>query len=96
MSRGHRDRLACKWKGGKLYTMSVSEKDREYMRRIGVYKDLSHHEAQAAHLSLSLDERLRRSWRLYQQYRHRVRRDDPEDNPAEFYARARRLGLYET
>jgi hypothetical protein len=73
--------------------MSVSEKDREYMRRIGVYKDLSHREAQAAHLALSLDERLRRSWRLYLRYRHRVRRDDPQDDPAQFYARARQLGL---
>jgi len=74
--------------------VTVSEKDREYMRRIGVYKDLSHREAQAAHLSLSLDERLRRSWRLYLRYRHRVRHDDPADDPAQFYERARQLGLY--
>jgi hypothetical protein len=40
---------------------SVSEKDRKYMRRIGVYKDLSHRQAQAEHLALSLDDRLRRS-----------------------------------
>jgi hypothetical protein len=75
--------------------VTVSDKDREYMRRIGVYKDLSHRAAQAEHLSLSLDERLRRSWRLYQRHRHLVRRDDPEDDPTPFYDRARKLGLYE-
>lgn len=74
--------------------MTVSDKDREYMRRLGVYKELSHREAQAEHLSLSLDERLRRSWRLYQRYRHLVRRDD-QDDPTPFYDRARELGLYE-
>lgn len=75
--------------------MTASDKDREYMRRIGVYKDLSHREAQAEHLSLTLDERLRRSWRLYQRYRHLVRREDPQDDPTQLYERARRLGLYE-
>lgn len=65
------------------------------MRRIGVYKELSHREALAEHLATSLDERLRRSWRLYQRYRHRVRRDEPKDDPTPFYDRARELGLYE-
>lgn len=75
--------------------MTVSDKDREYMRRIGAYKELSHREAQAEHLALSLDERFRRSWRLYERYRDRVRRDDPQDDPTAFYRRARELGLYE-
>ena len=74
--------------------MAVSDKDREYMRRIGVYKALSHREAQAEHLAASLDERLRRSWRLYERYRHRVQRADPTDDPTPFYERARELGLY--
>ena len=74
--------------------MTASDKDREYVRRIGVYKELSHREAQAEHLAVSLDERFRRSWRLYQRYRHRVRRDDPKDDPTPFYDRARELGLY--
>jgi len=65
------------------------------MRRIGAYKELSHREAQAEHLALSLDERFRRSWRLYERYRDRVRRDDPQDDPTAFYRRARELGLYE-
>jgi negative regulator of sigma E activity len=75
--------------------VTVSDKDREYMRRIGAYKELSHREAQAEHLALSLDERFRRSWRLYERYRDRVRRDDPQDDPTAFYRRARELGLYE-
>lgn len=65
------------------------------MRRIGVYKELSHREALAAHLATSLDERLQRSWRLYQRYRHRVPRDDSKDDPTPFYDRARELGLYQ-
>ncbi|HYC49482.1 MAG TPA: hypothetical protein VEB19_00105 [Gemmatimonadaceae bacterium] len=73
--------------------MQVSEKDREYMRRIGVYKELSHRQAHAEHLALSMDERLRRSWELYWRYRELVRRDDPEDDPAKFYERARQLGM---
>jgi hypothetical protein len=73
----------------------VSEKDREYMRRIGAYKELSHREALAEHLALSLDERLRRSWRLYQRHRHRVRANLPDDDPTPLYDRARALRLYE-
>lgn len=75
--------------------MTVSDKDREYMRRIGAYKELSHREAHAEHLAASLSERFRRSWRLHQRYHHRVRRDDPTDDPTPFYDRARALGLYE-
>jgi hypothetical protein len=74
--------------------VTASDKDREYMRRIGVYKELSHREAQAEHLAASLDERLRRSWRLYECYRHRIRSDDSNDDPTPFYDRARELGLY--
>jgi hypothetical protein len=74
--------------------MAVSDEDREYMRRIGVYKALSHREAQAEHLAGSLDERLRRSWRLYQRFRHRVRHANATDDPTPFYDRARELGLY--
>lgn len=75
--------------------MIASDSDREYMRRIGVYKELSHREAQAEHLALSLDERLRRSWCLYQRFRHRVRRDDAQDDPTPFYDKAREIGLYQ-
>jgi hypothetical protein len=48
--------------------------------------------AQAEHLALPLDERLRRGWRLFELYRHRLRSDDAADDAAQFYARARQLG----
>lgn len=75
--------------------VSTSEHDREYMRRIGVYKALSHCEAQAEHLALPLDERLRRSWRLYVRYRPRLRDPGADDDPTPLYDRARERGLYE-
>ena len=65
------------------------------MRRIGAYKELSHREAHAEHLGASLDERFRRSWRLYERHHQRDRRDGPKDDPTPLYDRARELGLYE-
>jgi hypothetical protein len=72
----------------------VSDKDREYMRRIGAYKEASHREAQQHHLSLSLDERLERSWELYVRYHDAARCVDNDEGVMTFYDRARRLGLY--
>jgi hypothetical protein len=74
--------------------VTVSDKDREYMRRLGAYKALSHREAHAEHLATPLNERFRRSWRLYERYHHRVRHES-HDDPTPFYDRARELGLYE-
>ncbi|HEU4431533.1 MAG TPA: hypothetical protein VFT98_22420 [Myxococcota bacterium] len=73
--------------------MTVSERDREQFRRIGAAKAESHREALAAHLALTLEERLARSWDLYRRFR------DPnsparEDDPTPLYDRARALGLY--
>ena len=77
------------------FAMAVSERDREHMRRIGRYKAEAHAEAQAAHLALSLGERLQRSWALYETFRaslpHATIR---HDDPTPFYERARALGLY--
>jgi len=72
-----------------------SEREREYLKRIGRLKAASHADALAAHLRLSLDERLRRSWELYERFRD----DQPDENraretPRAFYDRARALGLY--
>ena len=64
------------------------------MRRIGVYKELSHREAHAEHLAAPLSERFRRSLRLSVRYRDRKRRDDASDDPTSLYDRARALGLY--
>lgn len=75
--------------------MTASDRDREYMRRLGAYKELSHREAQALHLAASLDERFRRSWRLHRRYRRRAGRDDTKDDPSPFYERARELDLYQ-
>jgi len=72
--------------------MSVSERDRAYMRRIGTYKTAAHAEAQARHLALPLAERLRRSWALYEAHRATSKR--ALDDPTGFYDRARALGLY--
>lgn len=72
--------------------MGVSERDREQFRRIGEYKDATHREAMAEHLALSLAERLARSWALYVRFRTESP-DRSEDDPAQLYARARRLGL---
>ncbi len=74
--------------------MAVSEKDREYFRRVGGIKAASHAEATAEHLALSLGARLRRSWELYLAHRDERQGDAREDDPSGFYDRARALGLY--
>jgi hypothetical protein len=72
--------------------MPVSDEDRAYMRRIGESKRRSHEQALADHLSLSLDERLRRSLELSRAAGMTgVSRDD---DPQPFYDLARALGLY--
>jgi hypothetical protein len=73
--------------------VSVSERDRAYLERLGRYKATSHDEAQARHLARSLAERLRQSWALAEAHRDSARPLD--DDPSPFYERARRLGLYE-
>lgn len=73
--------------------MAVTEHDREYMRRIGAYKALSHAEALAEHLAASLPERLSRSWALYLRHRDQIDASAREDDPSPFYARARALGM---
>jgi hypothetical protein len=72
--------------------VGVSDRDRAYMERLGRYKAASHMDAQARHLALSLDERLRRSWALYEA--HRGALPERNDDPSPFYERARALGLY--
>lgn len=74
--------------------MSASDRDREYMRRLGEYKAESHRDAQARHLALTLSERLERSWQLYLEGREHAALDRRDDDPSPFYAKARKLGLY--
>jgi hypothetical protein len=73
--------------------VSVSETEREYLRRIGAYKALSHAEAAAEHAELDLRERLRASWDLFLRYRSQRSKAPRDDDPSAFYARARSLGL---
>lgn len=64
------------------------------MKRLGEYKAASHEDALAAHLALTLEERLARSWQLYELFRDEARsREGDDDDVARFYARARDLGL---
>lgn len=74
--------------------MAVSEKDRDYMRRIGAYKALSRKQDEVEHAALTIAERLRRSAELSVRYRDRARLDAEDDDPGQLYDRARRLGLY--
>jgi hypothetical protein len=75
--------------------MAVSERDREYMRRLGEYKAEANAMSEARWMALSLKERLEASIRLADEYRGSFDIDAylENDNPAELYARARRLGL---
>lgn len=72
--------------------VTVSERDRDYMRRLGAFQADGHAQATAAHLARSPAERLAASLALMLRYLSTTpaRRDDP----APFYDRARRLGLY--
>ncbi|GMV42733.1 MAG: hypothetical protein AMXMBFR64_44490 [Myxococcales bacterium] len=77
--------------------MSVTQQDRDYMRRIGAYKALSHAEAAAAHAALSLTERLRESWALSLRASPlpagEADCDAGDPDELRFYERARALGL---
>lgn len=73
--------------------MASSDEDRAYLARLGSYKQSSHDSAANEHGSLSLAERLARSWALYEAHADSTstRRDD--SGPLAFYERARSLGL---
>ena len=72
--------------------MPVTDREREHMRRIGEIKAALRVDERAAHLSLTVDERLTRSWALYLAYRDSLPARD--DDPSPLYERARALGLY--
>jgi hypothetical protein len=65
----------------------VSEHDRDYFRRLGEW------EAENAEIEArTMNERLAHSWKLTRELGHLVH--DPDDPwPANFYQRARELGL---
>jgi len=73
--------------------MAVPKRERDYFRRIARAKADSKAAAQEAHMRLSLDERLARSFELYLRYKDSVDQER-DDDPSPFYERARALGLY--
>ncbi len=73
--------------------MSVTEHDREYMRRLGRYKAETNLASAQEHLAASPAERLQASLSLSLRYLASARHID-EDDPLALYERARALGLY--
>ena len=75
--------------------MAVSQRERTFFARLGEIKATSHSEAAAAHLSLPVAERLKRSWALFETFRQSgTATPKRDDSPRTLYARARTLGLY--
>lgn len=73
---------------------SVSDWDREYMRRIGRYKHESHQEAIRAHRELPANARLAIARRITADCRAFPTWDHRIDDPSPFYERAKALGMY--
>jgi hypothetical protein len=72
--------------------MPVTDRERDYLRRIGEIKAALPEDERAARLALPVAERIARSWALYLAYRESLPPRD--DNPFSLYERARALGLY--
>ena len=70
----------------------ASERDKAYIRRLGQYELEGRIEWMRNLMSLTIDERLRRSFERTQMGTPYPRREP--DDPAAIYERARRLGLY--
>lgn len=63
------------------------------MRRLGTYVDEANRAALEEHLALPIEERLARSIRFASRYRGYAAPKPEPDDPAQFYARARALGI---
>lgn len=74
----------------------VTERDRDYMRRLGEWIAEGNAERLRQHLARTPKERLEDSLRLSAEYRtpEAIRRHLEEDDPSPLYERAKRLGLY--
>ena len=72
----------------------VSEKDRDYFRRLGKWKADVNAEELAKHLALPSRERILRSEQLNRKTLAWANQSGPEEEPRCLYERARRLGLY--
>ncbi len=71
----------------------VSERDHEYMRRLGEAKAAARADAVLEHQRLAPIERLRRSFAMSAALRERANLAARVDDPSAFYDRARALGL---
>jgi hypothetical protein len=73
----------------------VSQWDREYMKRLGAYVEEANREADALYLGVTGRERLVAALRMVRPYTtpERALAALEDDDPSEFYARARRLGF---
>jgi hypothetical protein len=70
----------------------VSEHDRDYFRRLGEWEAENAEIARHEHAARTMNERLAHSWKLTRELGHLAH--DPDDPwPANFYQRARELGL---
>lgn len=74
--------------------MPASERERAFLARMGKLKAASHQKALAAHLDLTLVERLNRSWALFETFRGPTALAPRHSGASAFFARARTLGLY--
>ncbi len=74
--------------------MTVSERDFDYMRRLGRFQEEGRKKRAAYHASLSLEERLARSLELSRAFLSRARVEARHDDPTPSYDRARKLGFY--
>ena len=75
--------------------MTASARERSYFARIGELKTRSHTDAAEAHRELPLAERLSRSWALFERFRGGQAAAVQTTASAQFFARARALGLHQ-
>ncbi len=80
--------------GATMWVMTVSERDLEYMRRLGRFQAEGRRKRAQYHAGLSPRERLAHSLEMSLLYLSRTRVEIRQDDPTPFYDRARRLGLY--
>lgn len=77
-----------------MTTQLASERDREYFRRLGRWKDAVNAEDLREHLALPGHERVRRSELLYRNSAGWANTGFPEQEPRSIFELARKLGLY--
>lgn len=71
----------------------ASERDREYMRRLGQYVEEANNAARDEWLALPGAERIAKSEALSRRARSYARPRTDRGDPAQIYTRARQLGL---